>query len=262
MDVDDVLRWLRRHGSQRNREGMARYGIASPKVFGVSMTTMRPLVKKLGRDHELAQRLWATGWLEARILAGFVDEPAKVTPGQMEQWAEDFDNWAVCDSTCLHLFDRTPHAWRKVRDWSRRRPEFVRRAAFATLAGLAVHDRHAPDNAFIESLRYIANAARDDRPYVKKGASWALRQIGKRNRALNIAAVGLARTLASDADSASARWVGADALRELTSAAVQARLRNREAKESRAQGLRPKKVGAGRRRSGRRQFRNRTDTSG
>ena len=147
MSTRDIIAWLRRRGTARNRAGMDRFAIRSAKVFGVSMATMRPLVKRLGHDHDLALALWETGWLEARILAGFVDEPARVTPAQMDRWRQDFDNWAVCDSTCIHLFRRTPHAWRKVALWSRRRDEFGQRAAFALLAALAVHDKAAPDAA-------------------------------------------------------------------------------------------------------------------
>jgi 3-methyladenine DNA glycosylase AlkD len=226
MDVTAVLTWLERRGSRRNRDGMARYGIVAPKVFGVSMATMRPLVKRLGRNHELALALWNSGYLEARILASFVDEPARVSPGQMERWAADFDNWAVCDSVCIHLFDRTPHAWRKVPVWARRRSEFVRRAAFAMLAGLAVHDTHADDRAFLQMLPLIERAAADERNFVKKAVNWALRQIGKRNAALNAAAIVVARRL-THRDERAARWIGADARRELTSTAVVARVRSR-----------------------------------
>lgn len=226
MDVEDVIAWLTRHGTPRNVEGMARYGIRSAKVLGVSMTTMRPLVKQLGRDHAFAQRLWATGWLEARILASFVDEPLRVTPAQMDRWARAFDNWAVCDSVCLHLFNRAPAAWAKTREWSRRDEEFVKRAGFALMAALAVHDKAAPDAAFVRLLPLIERGARDERNFVKKAVNWALRQIGKRNTALNRAAVAVAKRLARREERA-ARWVGTDALRELTSGAVQQRLRSR-----------------------------------
>ena len=130
--VAAALRWLERRGNRRNRDGMARYGIVSPKVFGVSVATVRQLGKELGPDHELAQALWATGWYEARMLCAFVDEPAAVTPAQMDRWAADFDNWAICDTICFHLFDRSPSAWKKPGPWNRRREEF------ALLAGLAL----------------------------------------------------------------------------------------------------------------------------
>jgi 3-methyladenine DNA glycosylase AlkD len=203
---------------------MAHYGIRSPKAFGVSMTTMRPLIKKLSRDHELAMALWQTGWLEARVLAALVDEPARVTPRQMDAWVRDFDNWAVCDGVCFHLFDRTPHAWSKVRVWSTRQAEFARRAAFATIAGLAVHDKKTADSEFVALLPLIERAADDDRNFVKKAVNWALRQIGKRSVALNVAALGVAQRLASRPER-SARWIGHDALRELRSPAVQGRLK-------------------------------------
>jgi 3-methyladenine DNA glycosylase AlkD len=226
MEVSAVLTWLERRGSHRNRTGRARYGIVTPRVFGVTMATMRPLVKRLGRNHRLALALWDTGYLEARILASFVDEPERVSPAQMERWAADFDNWAVCDSVCIHLFDRTPHAWRQVPVWARRRPEFVKRAAFAMLAGLAVHDKRGADRKFLQTLPLIERAASDERTLVKKAVNWALRQIGKRNAALNAAAIVVAQRLA-ERDDRAARWIGADARRELTSASIVARVRAR-----------------------------------
>ena len=222
-DVRPILAWLERRGTARNREGMARYGIRSAKAFGVSMATMRPLVKRLGRNHDLALALWETGWLEARVLAGFLADPAQVSPALMDRWCRDFDNWAVCDSTCIHLFSRTPHAWRKVPIWSRRTDEFVRRAGFALLAALAVHDKRAPDAAFVRGLVLVEAGAGDGRNFVKKAVNWALRQIGKRNHALNVAAIALSRRLAAMPDAAP-RWIGKDALRELTSPAVARRL--------------------------------------
>jgi 3-methyladenine DNA glycosylase AlkD len=222
-DVRSTLAWLERRGSARNREGMARFGIHSAKAFGVSMATMRPLVRRLGRNHDLAVGLWESEWLEARILAGFIADPAKVTPALMDRWCRDFDNWAVCDSTCLHLFSRTPHAWRKVPIWSRRQDEFVRRAGFALLAALAVHDKQAPDGPFVRGLALVERTADDKRNFVKKAVNWALRQIGKRNQALNVKAVALSRRLAASAQTAP-RWIGTDALRELTSPAVSRRL--------------------------------------
>jgi 3-methyladenine DNA glycosylase AlkD len=225
-NVGTILRWLERRGSARDREGMARFGIHSAKAFGVSMATMRPLVKRLGRNHDLAVGLWESEWLEARILAGFIADPARVTPALMDRWCRDFDNWAVCDSTCIHLFSRTPHAWRKVPIWSRRQDEFVRRAGFALLAALAVHDKHAPDALFVRGLALIERTADDERNFVKKAVNWALRQIGKRNQALNVKAVALSRQLASSAQAAP-RWIGKDALKELTGAAVTRRLAGR-----------------------------------
>jgi 3-methyladenine DNA glycosylase AlkD len=199
---------------------MARYGIVAPKVFGVSVSMIQQLGKRLGRDHDLAIALWDTGWYEARMLSAFVDEPDRVTAGQMDRWARDFDNWAVCDHLCFHLFDRTPHAWRKIDQWSRRRAEFVKRAAFALLASVALHDKSAPDAPFVRSLRLVEAGAADERNFVKKGVSWGLRSVGRRNRALNAAAIKVARRLAGSADAAP-RWVGKDALRELAGPKVQ-----------------------------------------
>jgi 3-methyladenine DNA glycosylase AlkD len=222
-EVRSALSWLERHSTKRTRDGMARYGLPSANAFGVTMADMKVLAKRLGRNHELAAALWETGWYEARMLTSFVDEPARVTPAQMDRWCRDFDNWGICDTVCFHLFDRTPHAWRKVAQWHDRREEFVKRAAFALLWGLTVHDKHAADEPFAEGLLFVERAAGEERHFVKKSVNMALRAIGKRNPALNAAAVAVARRLA-DSTQAAARWVGKDALRELTSPAVTRRL--------------------------------------
>ena len=214
-EVAEALEWMEKRGSKQNREGMARYGIVAKKVFGVSVGDVRKLGKELGRDHALAQALWATGWYEARLLAAFVAEPGKVKPAEMNRWAKDFDNWAVCDHACFHLFDKTPHAWGRIEKWSTSREEFVKRAAFALLASVALHDKKEGDERFIESLDLIEAAASDDRNFVKKGVSWALRGIGHRNPALKSAAIRKAKELAKSDDS-TARWIGRDTLRDLT----------------------------------------------
>lgn len=197
---------------------MARYAISSEKVFGVSVGVLRAYAKRIGRDHALAAALWETGWHEARMLAAFVDDPGRVTPAQMDRWCRDFDNWAICDTVCFHLFDETPHAFRKVAEWSTRRGEFVKRAAFALLASLALHDENAPDEQFLQFLPAIERGAADERNFVKKGVSWALRAVGRRSRALNAAAIQVARRLSTDEGAPG--WVGRDSLRELTSPVV------------------------------------------
>jgi 3-methyladenine DNA glycosylase AlkD len=168
--------------------------------------------------------LWNTGWYEARMLTPFVDEPAKVMPAQMDRWVKDFDNWAICDALCFHLFDKTPHAWAKIHQWSHRREEFVKRAAFALIAGVGLHDKKAPDAPFLRALALIERASLDDRNFVKKGVSWALRVVGRRNRALNAAAVTVSKRLVASPEAAAA-WIGRDAFRELTSPMVQRRLK-------------------------------------
>jgi 3-methyladenine DNA glycosylase AlkD len=220
--VPAILASLRRAGSKKNRDGMARYAIVAPKVFGVSVGTLRRMAKPIGRSHALALALWKTGWYEARMLATLVDDPARVTPAQMDRWARDFDNWAICDTACFHLFDKSPHAWAKVHAWAGRREEFVRRAAFALLASVAVHDKRSPDAPFLRSLRLIERAAADDRNFVKKGVSWALRGIGHRNRALHAAAVKTATKL-TGSPNASARWIGRDTLGDLRRPMVRTR---------------------------------------
>ncbi len=208
---------------------MARYGIVSANVFGVSVGTLRTLAKGIGRNHQLALALWKTGWYEARMLGALVDDPARVTPAQMDRWANDFDNWAICDTVCGHLYDRTPHAWTKIAAWSSREEEFVKRAAFALLASVAVHDKEAPDAPFLRALRRIERASRDDRHFVKKGVSWALRSIGHRNRVLHRAAVKTAKTLAASPQ-APARWIGREALGDLMRPMVRKRFRTSKLK--------------------------------
>lgn len=221
--AESLLAWLERTGTKRERKGMARYAIPSDKAFGVPVGVLQKKAKEVGRDHELALALWKTDRYEARMLAAFLDDPARVTPAQMDRWCREFDSWAICDTVCLHLFDRTPHAWDKVALWSRRRDEFVRRAAFALLAGLALHDRRSGDTPFARSLSLIERAADDERNFVKKAVSWALRAVGGRSPALHQAAVAAAGRLAKSAVP-SARWIGRDALRQLASPATQKRL--------------------------------------
>jgi 3-methyladenine DNA glycosylase AlkD len=211
----EVVAWLKRKGTKAERDGMARFAIPSDKAFGVSVGTLKQYAKSVGRNHELALALWATGWHEARILATMIDEPERVTPTQMDRWCRDFDNWGICDTACFHLFDRTPHAWGKVAAWAKKRAEYEKRAAFALLWGLTVHDKRSGDAPFIKGLGLIERAADDDRHYVKKAVNMALRATGKRNRALNAAAVAVAKRLAASEHPA-ARWNGKDALRELS----------------------------------------------
>ena len=213
--VAEAIDALKRLGSKAGRDGMARYGLPSDKAFGVSVKDVQSVAKKLGKDHGLAAALWRSGWHEARMLACYVDEPERVTPAQMDAWAKDFDNWGICDTVCFVLFDKTPHAWKKVEAWSKRKEEFVRRAAFALLWGLTVHDKEAEDARFTRGLSLIEAAATDDRHYVKKAVNMALRATGKRNPELRVAALSTAKKLAL-LTSESARWVGRDALRELS----------------------------------------------
>jgi 3-methyladenine DNA glycosylase AlkD len=224
--VQAALASLEKMSTRRDRDNLARFGITAHKAFGVSMANIQVLAKRLGRDHEIADALWKTGWYEARLLTSFVDESARVTPAQMDRWCRDFDNWGICDTVCFHLFDKTPHAWGRVLKWADSRQEFVKRAAFALLASLALHDKRAGDEAFVQCLPLIERAATDERNFVKKGVSWALRLIGRRNSALNAAAVAMATRL-SVSPEAAARWVGKGALKELTSPLVMRQLAKR-----------------------------------
>ena len=221
-----AIDWLKKHGSQAGRDGMARFAIPSDKAFGVSMREVQKLAKEIGRDHDVALALWDTGWLEARMLAAYVGEPDRLTATQMDRWCGEFDNWAVVDTLCFALFDRTPFAWPKVEQWSKRKDEFQKRAGFALLWSLSVHDKAATDARFLRGLAIIEREANDERNFVKKAVNMALRAIGKRNRELHSAALKVAARLAASAD-ATARWNGKDALRELQGASVMRRLKAR-----------------------------------
>ncbi len=229
--LNTVMDGLAAKASEESRAGMARYGINVESAFGVSVYELRRMAKVLGTDHELALALWDTGNHEARTLASMVDDPAAVTEEQMELWAAAFDSWDVCDQVTSNLFDKTPFAYDKVREWSSAEGEWVKRAAFATAAALAVQDRTAPDERFLAILALVQREAGDGRNFVKKAVNWALRNIGKRNAVLHAAAIDTAEAILAEAEALaaadrrdpaarSARWVARDALRELRSEKV------------------------------------------
>jgi 3-methyladenine DNA glycosylase AlkD len=224
MTKTDVLAWLRKQGTQHTKDGMARYGIVAKRAYGVPMSTLLLMKKRAGKDHALSLALWDTGWYEARLLAALVGDPALVTRRQMDTWAQGFENWADCDTVCFHLFDRSPFAWGKARQWAKSPREFVKRGGFALMACLALHDKAAPDRDYLALLPLIEKGAQDERNFVKKGVNWALRGIGSRNLALHTASIALARKLAAD-EAAAPRWVGKDALRQLASAATMRRVK-------------------------------------
>jgi len=206
---------------------MARFGINPRRTYGVPIPVLRRMAQELGKSHSLALELWESGIHEARILASMIDVPDKVANNQMQKWVKDFDSWDVCDQCCSNLFDKTKTAYQKASEWSSRREEFAKRAGFALMAALAVHDEEAPNAKFLKLLKAIKREANDDRNFVRKAVNWALRQIGKRNLELNGAAIRTAKEI-QKMESKSARWIASDALRELTSVSVHKRLRERE----------------------------------
>ena len=228
--LPDALHSLERLRTPRDLANLDRFGIAATNPIGVSMANIQKVARTLGRDHALAAALWDTNVYEARLLAAYVDDPAQVTVAQMDRWCRDFDNWGVCDTLCFSLFDKAPRSWSRVAAWAPKRAEFVRRAAFALMASFAVHDKSADDASFVEALPLIADAASDSRPLVRKGVSWALRTTGRRNRSLHEAALAVATRLAASED-AGARWVGKDAVRELTGPIVARVLKKRAQKK-------------------------------
>ena len=217
--VDDVVDWLKRTGSPRQAAALARYGLPTTNAYGISVAALRAYAKKIGTDHALAMQLWDSGSLDARLLASFVADARQLTRSQMNAWCRDFDNWGTTDTACFALFDRSPLAWKMVAPWARQKGEFQKRAGFVMIACLAAHDKAAPDAAFMKFFPMIEGAASDDRNFVKKGVSWALRHLGHRSPKLHAAAIKTATRLSKSAH-ATERWVGRDALRDITRPAV------------------------------------------
>jgi len=229
MSVEEIIREFSALGCEANRDGMARFGINVGNAFGVSVTNIRKIAKRYKGNHRLAQELWESGWHECRILASVIDDPALVTPGQMDRWVADFDSWDLCDQCCGNLFDKTPFAWKKAVAWSRSDLEFTRRAGFAMIAALARHDKSAPDQKFLPLLRIIEKRSDDNRNFVRKAVNWALREVGKRNPLLRQEAIDAAERILQRGTRA-ARWIARDALRELTAAKAGTRSRPAGAK--------------------------------
>jgi 3-methyladenine DNA glycosylase AlkD len=229
MKYREVMRKLKALGRPENVAGMARFGIQPRNAYGVSAPAVRRLAREIATDHQLAHQLWRSGNHDARGLAALIDDPAVVDARQMESWAKDFDSWAVVDGTCNNLFRATALAHQKAAEWAEREEEFVKRAGFSLMACLAVHDKGATDARFLRYLAIIKREARDERNFVKKAVNWALRQIGKRNLRLRQAAISTAKQI-RHLDSKAARWIAADALRELTSKKTVAMVRAKAAR--------------------------------
>jgi len=227
MQYENILKKLKALSNLKAVEGMVRFGINPENTYGVSVPNLRKMAKEIGKDHSLAQQLWASGIHEVRILASMIDDSNQVTKRQMDAWIKDFDSWDVCDQCCMNLFDKTPMAWEKAVEWTKREKEFEKRAGFTLMACLAWHDKESPDKKFLVFLLAIKRKADDDRNYVKKAVNWALRNIGKRNLSLNKKAIETAKEI-QKMDSRSAKWIASDAIRELTSEAVQKRLQKRD----------------------------------
>lgn len=224
---------LARVSSAKVREGYARYGISVTDAIGVGMKDIHAIAKECGRDHELALELWKTGLYEARMLACLVADSALITKVTMCSWARDLDNWAICDTACFHLFDQSPHAESRVPMWCKSEREFVRRAGFALIASVALHRPDVKDTFFRAALKHIEASADDERNFVKKGVSWALRGIGMRSKAMHKSAIALARRL-TGSESRSARWIGKDALKDLSRPLVLRRVKAKDARRAKA----------------------------
>lgn len=209
-----VIDELKKHGSEYNRQGMARFGINAEKAFGVNVPVMRALAKKIGKNHKLALKLWESGYHEARHVASMIAEPKLLTKSQMNKWVKDFNSWDIVDGTCSNLFRKSPYALEKIFEWAEKKQEFIRRTGFSLIAYLAVHDKKRNDVEFLQFFPLIKKYSIDERNFVKKAVNWSLRQIGKRSPFLKEKAVELAEEIKT-IDTKSARWIANDALREL-----------------------------------------------
>jgi len=214
MTADEIIAQLSLQANAQVVEGMVKFGIRPTHALGISIPALRKIAREIGKSHALALELWVSGIHEARILASMIAEPHLVSSQQMEAWVNEFDSWDVCDQVCGNLFDRTPHAYQKAIEWCHREQEFVRRAGFVMMAELAVHDRSAPDEAFLPFFPLMKQYAVDKRNFVKKAVNWALRQIGKRNSRLRVIALEWAEAI-KDMDSTTAQWIAKDAIKEL-----------------------------------------------
>jgi 3-methyladenine DNA glycosylase AlkD len=214
-----VLARLRKLGNEKQRQGMTRFGIKIDRALGINVPTLRALAKEIGRDHQRAVVLWESGVHEARHIAIMTADPNRMSLSLMKRWAKDCDSWDLTDDLSCTLLDKSKHAVRAVRAWSHDKDQWVRRAAFALIAGLAVHDKEMPDEVFESFFPLIEAAAGDDRHWVKKAVNWALRQIGKRNKRLMGLALACGERVKAQGTS-SARWIAADALRELRAKAA------------------------------------------
>ncbi len=223
MQYNEIIQKIKSLANSENVAGMARFGINVANAYGISLYTLRDIGKEIGKDHELALELWASGIHEARLLACFIDRPDMVGEEQMESWVKDFDSWDVCDVCCSNLFDQTALAYEKAVQWCEREEEFVKRAGFVLMAALSVHDKKAENRVFVNFLPLMKKHATDERNFVKKAVNWALRQVGKRNQNLNRIAIKAAEEI-RQIDSKSARWIASDAIRELTGEKVQNKL--------------------------------------
>ncbi len=224
---DELISRMQEMRCQRNIDGMARYGIRTDNALGIPMPALRAEARRTGRDHALALALWDSGIHEARILASLVADPPLMTTEDTDRWTAGFDSWDVCDQCCINLYRHLPFAREKIAEYAPRPEEFVRRTAFSLVATLAVNDWTSPDEAFLPYLALVEKWSCDERNFVRKAVNWALRQVGKRSFGLNEAALETARRLAASSDR-SARWIGSDAVRELTAEKTAATIRRRE----------------------------------
>ena len=214
MRLKEVIARLNKHSNPKDREGMAKFGINPKYALGVRIPVLRRLAKEIGTDHKLARALWNTKVHEARILASMIEDVDKVTEKQMDSWVKEFNSWDLCDQCCMNLFWKTPFAFKKAIEWSKKEQEFVKRAGFALMAVLAWKDKERANKDFIKFLSIIKNQSTDNRNFVKKAVNWALRQIGKRNKYLQKEAIKVAKKI-QKLNSKSAKWIASDALREI-----------------------------------------------
>ena len=227
-DLSFAIKKLKSRSNKKVIASMERFGInpRNKNAIGVRVPDIRAIAKELGKNHQLAQELWNSKIHEAMVLALMIDDPKLVSEKQMEDWVADIDSWDICDSCCGNLFDKTSFGYKKAIEWPKRKQEYVKRAGFALMAYIAIHDKKITNRELEKFLPIIEKGSIDERNFVRKAVNWALRQIGKRNKNLNKSALKCANRIRVK-DSKSARWIAADAIRELKSSQVQGRLNDK-----------------------------------
>jgi len=209
---DELMSELHSLANPSNVEGQRRFAICDGEQLGVSLPDLRRMARGV-KDHDLALRLWASNVHEAKLLASMIDDPEQVTTAQMNAWVADFESWDICDQASDNLFIYTNDILELIPIWAADEREFVRRAAFTCIATLAWHSSGTPDETLAGFFPLIEKYSQDPRNFVRKAVSWALRNIGKRRAGLRDEATALALSL-SQSNSATARWIGKDALKE------------------------------------------------
>jgi 3-methyladenine DNA glycosylase AlkD len=214
MQLKEILHELKKMGDPKVKKIKERFVIVPPNSYGIFLKDLNILARRIGKNDELAIKLFDTGVYEARLLTSMLFNPQNLTERLMEKWVKAFDNWEICDTFCMNVFGKSRFAVKKAFAWAEKKPEYQKRAGFVCMVQYAFTNQEAPNNVFEKFFPVIIKHASDERTYVMKGINWALRQIGKRNKNLYKEALEVADEILK-LDSKPARWIAKDAIRQL-----------------------------------------------